>query len=242
MNEAATGSVPRLLRCLAPYGEEVFDLLLDFGIRSFEDATASDEAGAHGVVAFDVLSASLDASGFSTDMLAPLMAQVLAMPATYDEGGAWLAGNEAARVIAQVFLSEEEDEDEPTRRARRNDILHFLDTRIDPTETHYTGLAPEPGCALFAVLGGPPGLGRLAGFIEQFWESPVDVADLHTRIAWLERAATDEVKLLVLCSIKEWDTPLSATDLQRAASALSPLLDVPDLASSAKAVLAVLSG
>ena len=240
----AVRAQPRLLRCLAPYGEATFGLLLDFGQRSFAEASASIVAAANGSVAFGAASEALRSSGYAGALLDRLQALVLAMPATYDEAGAWQAGEQAACVMAQVFVVDEDDplSEAAVKRTRRDRMLHFLDTHIDPAGTRYTGMAPHPGCALFIDLGGAPGLGRLSGYVESLWEGPVDEGDFRSRLDWLERAATDAVKLLVLCSIKTRPAVVTNADLERAERVLTPLLDAEPLMPSTAAALAVLRG
>jgi hypothetical protein len=171
------------------------------------------------------------------------MAVVLAMPGDHDQAGRWLAGEQAARTVAQVFLAAEDDpRHEALRRARRAAVLALLDARIDPRETRYTGMAPRRGCALFTVLGAEPGLERLAGYVESLWDGPPEAEDLEMRLDWLQAARTDAVKLLVLYSIQQRPPELPDAGLARAESLLVPLEAVPHLAASATAALALLRG
>jgi hypothetical protein len=93
---------------------------------------------------------------------------------------------------------------------------------------------------LFIDLGGAPGLGRLAGYVETLWDSPADRQDLRKRVEWVAHARTDEVRLIALCSIRERPPGTTDHDVERAGRVCTLLLEVPHLGPAAAAALGVL--
>jgi hypothetical protein len=239
----ASRSQSRLLASLGLCGEGAFELLIQMGLASFAESHMNHGAAANGAHACSALLQILESSDYSQALINRLLAVVLEMPETHDEAGKWQLGEGAASVVAQVFCA---DEDSPTRealkRSRREAVLDFLDAHIDSDGTTYSGMAPRPGAALFYEVGGAPGLERLVGFIESLWGSPLNSQDLGFRLGCLKRARHDEVKLVVLCSIKDRPDGLSSADVALAEPQLKSLEVVDHLATAATAALAVLRG
>ena len=203
----------RLLRCLASCGEEAFDLLLEFAAKSYSDGAADGERVADATIAIDVAGEALASAGYPHGAIDRLCEMLLEMPATHEDLAAWQLGDAVAGLLSRTFqepLTDETSETADRLGAVRARILRFLDDRIEPRTT-YSGMAPRPGCALFYTLGGPPGLSRLAFGIETAWEGTESAAGVEERVAMLDAAGTDEVRLLALCAIRERPDDLGAS-------------------------------